>query len=101
MADVATAPVQETADVASIIMSASEPVWKKISTTLKVATREEAVQLCQQDPSAAATVLQLIKKQTALTEPPPVSEPTALTSGIQIPSAADRIYGGGKAKLSY
>jgi hypothetical protein len=102
MADVATAPAQEAApDLVSLIMSVAEPVWKKISTALKVATREEAVQLVQADPQAASVVMQLIKGKTALTEGAPAAQPTALTSGINVPSAAERIYGAGKAKLQY
>jgi len=102
MADVATAPAQETApDLVTLIMSVAEPVWKRISAALKVETREEAVQLVQSDPQAAAIVMQLIRGKTALTEPAPAAQPTALTSEINIPSAAERIYGGGKAKLSY
>jgi hypothetical protein len=59
------------------------------------------VQLCQSDPNAAAMVMQLVKGQTALTEEAPAPQPTALTSGINVPSAAERIYGAGKAKLQY
>jgi hypothetical protein len=102
MADVATAPTSEpAADLVSLIMSAAEPIWKRISTALKVATREEAVQLVQADPQAAAMVMQLIKGKTALTEGAPAAQPTALTGNINVPSAAERIYGAGKAKLQY
>lgn len=102
MSDVATAPTQAPgADLVSMIMSVSEPIWKKISAALKVATREEAVQLVQADPKAAAVVMQIVKGQTALTEGAPAAQPTALTSGINVPSAAERIYGAGKAKLQY
>ena len=101
MSDVATTPAAP--DLATLIMSVAEPVWKKISAVLKVQTREEAVQLCQQDPEAAATVVQIIQGQTALTQQAPKQQPTALTSqsGITVPSAAERIYGSAKAKLSY
>jgi hypothetical protein len=102
MAEVAPAATSEpAADLVSMIMSAAEPIWKKISAALKVATREEAVQLVQADPQAAAKVMQLVKGQTALTQPAPEAQPTALTSGINVPSAAERIYGSGKAKLQY
>jgi hypothetical protein len=57
--------------------------------------------MVQADPKAAAMVMQLVKGQTALTEEAPATQPTALTSGINVPSAAERIYGSGKAKLQY
>lgn len=102
MAEVAPAATSEpAADLVSMIMSAAEPIWKRISEALKVTTREQAVQMVQADPQAAAAVMQIIKGQTALTEGAPAAQPTALTSGINIPSAAERIYGAGKAKLQY
>jgi len=88
-------------DLPTLILEVPEPVWKKISTALQVKTRQEAVQMVQADPNAAAAVMQIIKGQTALTEGAPAAQPTALTSGINIPSAAERIYGAGKAKLQY
>lgn len=88
-------------DIVSLIMSVAEPVWKRISAALQVQTREEAVQLVQSDPKAAQIVLQLVKGKTALTEPAPSAQPTALTAGITVPSAAERIYGNAKAKLQY
>ncbi len=101
MSDAATAPVAP--DLPNLIMSVSEPIWAKISKALAVKTREEAVQMVQADENAAAIVAQIIKGRTALEEESEVGE-TALTEpqSIEIPSAADRMYGtGGKAKLDY
>ena len=88
----ASAPSQ-TPNLPQLIMDVSQPVWEKISTELKVKTRQEAIQLVQTDENAASIVQQIINSQTALMQG---GGDSALTSSIAIqPTPAL----GGKAKL--
>jgi len=92
---------QEAPNVAQMIMDAPQPVWVRISAALKIKTRQEAVQLCAQDPAAASVVIQIIQSQPALTQGGKQQQQTALTTAPEAAPAAERIYGGGgKSNLS-
>ncbi len=93
---------KETVDLPTLIMSASSPVWERISAALKVVTREDAIALCEQDAGAAATVAKILsgtgKSALAQTQAS-ARKATALNSAPETPSAADVLYGGAAAKL--
>jgi len=85
----------------AMIMSAEASVWKKIQSALGVKTREEAAELVQRDEQAAATVNEILAATTALTEKGKLG-PTALTAPPQAAmSPAERVYGGGSAKVKF
>lgn len=109
MSDVAApaaegSPTRENAPgLPQMILDAPEPLWKKLSVALGVATRQDAVRLVLEDESAAAMAAKILQgslEETALTEAPQASIPeTALTSPPKKRSAEERLYGG-KAKLN-
>ena len=73
------------------ILSAPEPMWKKLRPALGVATREEAAQLVMRDEKAAALAISILNPAVAeegsvLTESAGRAPSTVLTSAA-IPSA--------------
>jgi len=88
-------------DLPSMIMSVPDIVWKRIQSALGVKTREEAVELVRKDEQAAAKVSEILSATTALTSKAKTGR-TALTAPPAAPvSPAERIYGGGKAKMEF
>jgi len=73
------------------ILSAPEPMWKKLRPALGVATREEAAQLVMRDEKAAALAISILSPAVAegsvLTESAGRASPSVLTSSATTPSA--------------